>query len=179
VGNRHKRLIISTSLMLTAVWSFGCTSLPRRGSSTTRATGTSRVMASASAPETQLLKKLMWPVAHHRITQEFRAAGYGRPHDGIDIAAPKGARIYAPADGHVVYAGHRFHGYGKMIIIEHTDHLSTIFGHLQKLLVQSGDQVHRGSLIGLVGQTGRATAPHLHFEVRWDRAPVNPVEYLP
>ena len=132
----------------------------------------------SSAPETQLLKKLMWPLARHKITQEFHEDG-GRPHEGIDLAAPKGTRIYAPADGTVVYAGQKFHGYGKMIIIEHNDTLATLFGHCQKLLVKSGDVVKRGSLIGLVGRTGHATGSHLHFEVRVNRQPVDPLEYLP
>ena len=138
-----------------------------------------RNLDSIPSPETQLLKKLMWPLAKHRITQEFHEEEIGRPHDGIDISAPKGTRIYAPADGKVIYAGQKFHGYGKMIVIEHSLRLATIYGHCQKLLVKSGELVRRGSLIGLVGRTGRATAPHLHFEVRLNRKPVNPLDYLP
>lgn len=121
---------------------------------------------------------LMWPVAKPKISQHFKSEATGDPHDGIDLSAPKGTRIYAPNDGRVVYAGHKFRGYGKMIIIEHTPILATIYGHCQKLLVKSGEWVRKGSLIGLVGKTGRATAPHLHFEVRLKQKPRNPLEFL-
>jgi murein DD-endopeptidase MepM/ murein hydrolase activator NlpD len=122
----------------------------------------------------------MWPVARHKVTQDFRAEenSRGRTHDGIDISAPRGTRIYAPADGTVIYSGSKFHGYGKMIMIEHSPLVTTLFGHCQRLLVKSGEPVKRGTLIALVGKTGRATAPHLHFEVRVKREPVDPLLYL-
>jgi len=122
----------------------------------------------------------MWPIARHKVTQEFRPEENSRrrSHDGIDISAPRGTRIYAPAKGTVIYAGQKFHGYGKMIMIEHSPIFTTLYGHCQKLLVKSGEAVRRGTLIGLVGKTGRATAPHLHFEVRVKREPVDPLIYL-
>jgi len=130
--------------------------------------------------QTRSLKFLMWPVARHKVSQKFRPEGSSRrkSHDGIDISAPRGTRIYAPADGTVIYAGHRFHGYGRMIMIEHSPIFTTLYGHCQKLLVHSGEAVKRGNLIALVGRTGHATAPHLHFEVRVKREPVDPLVYL-
>jgi murein DD-endopeptidase MepM/ murein hydrolase activator NlpD len=123
---------------------------------------------------------LMWPIASPKVSQNFKGEdGHRKPHDGIDLSAPKGTRIYAPADGKVVYAGHKFHGYGRMIVIEHSEKLATIFGHLQKLLVKSGEYVSKGSLIGFVGRTGHATGSHLHFEVRYNRIPVDPLGYMP
>ena len=130
--------------------------------------------------QSQSLKFLMWPVARHRVSQNFKPEENTRKksHDGIDISAPKGTRIYASADGTVIYAGQKFHGYGKMIMIEHSPIFTTLYGHCQKLLVRTGEPVKRGTLIALVGRTGHATAPHLHFEVRVKREPVNPLIYL-
>jgi murein DD-endopeptidase MepM/ murein hydrolase activator NlpD len=120
---------------------------------------------------------LLWPVSgHERISQEFRN-GFGY-HDGIDIPAPKGTKIRAPASGRVVYSGSKFNGYGKLIIIEHDSKFSTLYGHCSKLFVSSGDYVNKGTVIGLVGKTGRASASHLHFEVRQNKKPVDPMEFL-
>lgn len=130
-------------------------------------------------PASQLTKvKLMWPTSLRKISQKFRGELEGAPHDGIDIPAPRGSRIYAPADARVTYAGTKFRGYGKMIVLEHSSRLATIFGHCQKLLVKEGEFVRKGALIGLVGNTGRASAPHLHFEVRLNREPINPLVFL-
>jgi murein DD-endopeptidase MepM/ murein hydrolase activator NlpD len=171
VGNKFWWLTLATILLLEV----GCVSTPPRRTNTF-----ARVLASTPAPETQKLTKLMWPVARKNVSQEFKPEeDYSRPHDGIDISAPRGTRIYAPADGVVVYSGQRFKGYGKMIIIEHGPRLATIYGHLHRLLVKQGERVRRGSLIGLVGRTGRASAPHLHFEVRLNKEPVDPLGYLP
>jgi murein DD-endopeptidase MepM/ murein hydrolase activator NlpD len=131
------------------------------------------------APASKLTKvKLTWPVAKRKISQHFKSEFQGYPHDGIDIAVPRGTRIYAPADGRVTYAGSKFKGYGKMVVLEHSSRLATIFGHCHKILVNEGEWVRKGGLIALVGSTGRASAPHLHFEVRLNREPVNPLVFL-
>ena len=159
----------------------GCGHARSRGENGSQSQKLSPVTGEAHFPrlEAERVSPLMWPLAKPRITQEFKNEELGKPHDGIDLSAPRGTRIYSPADGRVVYAGHKFHGYGKMIVIEHNAKLATIYGHCQKLLVKSGEWVHQGSLIGLVGKTGHATAPHLHFEVRLNKIPVNPVDYMP
>ena len=121
----------------------------------------------------------MWPLlGHFRISQEFRTTDEGRPHDGIDLPAPVGTKIVAPEDGRVVYSGSKFNGYGKLIILEHRHGLSTLYGHLSKIYVKPGQFIQKGKTIGRVGKTGRASAPHLHFEVRKNRIPVDPLRYL-
>jgi murein DD-endopeptidase MepM/ murein hydrolase activator NlpD len=169
VGNRFRRLSFALPIISLLLINMGCSTHSPRQTSSNR--------QPASIPSKKNGLYLVWPVAKKpRITQEFSA---GAPHDGIDIVAPKGTRIYAPADGRVVYAGQKFQGYGKMIVLEHNPKVATIYGHCQKLLVKSGELVHKGNLIALVGKTGHATAPHLHFEVRIDKKPVNPLKYLP
>ncbi len=98
-------------------------------------------------------------------------------HEGIDIAAPIGAPIRAPADGVVVFVGRKA-GYGKMVIIDHGYGYSTAYGHCSRILVKVGQKVKRGQLIAKVGNTGRSTAPHLHYEVRVGKVAVNPYYYL-
>ena len=98
-------------------------------------------------------------------------------HAGIDLAAPAGTPIYATADGTVDRA-EWFGGYGNMVEIDHGKGLQTRFGHLSRMLVQPGAHVRRGTLIGLMGSTGRSTGSHLHYEVRIDGRAVNPVPFL-
>ncbi len=98
-------------------------------------------------------------------------------HEGVDIAAPIGAPIRAPADGVVVFAGRKV-GYGKMVILDHGYGYSTAYGHCSKILVRIGQRVKRGQIIAKVGDTGRSTAPHLHYEVRVGKVAVNPYYYL-
>ncbi|EXG80053.1 M23 family metallopeptidase [Cryptosporangium arvum] len=98
-------------------------------------------------------------------------------HAGTDFAAPAGASIRAAADGVVVRAGWNG-GYGNYTCIYHGGNLSTCYGHQSKILVWAGEQVSRGETIGLVGTTGASTGNHLHFEVRIDGNPVNPLGYL-
>lgn len=103
-------------------------------------------------------------------------------HAGVDIAAPSGQSIYAAADGRVVRAGWNG-GYGNYTCISHGDYqgkdLETCYGHQSAILVSVGQYVHRGQLIGRVGTTGASTGPHLHFEVRRDGTPENPLPWLP
>ena len=93
-------------------------------------------------------------------------------HRGIDIAAPKGSVVFAPADGLVVFSAPK-HGFGNCLILSH-GLVETAFGHLSKMLVRQGQRVRRGQPIARVGSTGRSTGPHLHFEVRIDGRPVDP-----
>lgn len=107
-------------------------------------------------------------------------------HNGIDIAAPKGTKIYAADSGIIIVAGAKpqYRGYGNIVIIDHgcrrgdTKSYSTVYAHQSKILVQEGDIVTKGDVIGLVGSTGYSTGPHLHFEVREDGIPVNPVNFI-
>jgi murein DD-endopeptidase MepM/ murein hydrolase activator NlpD len=98
-------------------------------------------------------------------------------HTGIDLAARTGTKIYATADGVVEYAKNRG-GYGKLIMIDHSFGFKTIYGHLSRYAVKSGDYVMKGDLIGYVGSTGRSTGPHLHYEVRYLQKWLNPKKYI-
>lgn len=117
----------------------------------------------------------VWP-AVGQITSGF---GWrpGEFHYGVDIAAPTGTPILAADSGTVVRA-EWYAGYGKMIVIDHGGgKVKTVYGHLSVILVDVGDTVEKGQLIGKVGNTGRSTGPHLHFEIRIDGNPVNPLNY--
>jgi len=98
-------------------------------------------------------------------------------HDGIDFAARIGTPIYATADGKVKYARY-IGGYGYTIKINHGFGYSTIFGHMSKMKPKEGQNVKRGDLIGYVGNTGRSTGPHLHYEIRYNKRSVNPSKYM-
>lgn len=98
-------------------------------------------------------------------------------HTGDDLAASYGTPFHAARNGTVLYAGWK-RGYGNTIIIDHGDGFSTLYGHASKLAVSSGQQVRAGQYIGNVGSTGYSTGPHLHFEVRKNGTPVNPMPYL-
>jgi murein DD-endopeptidase MepM/ murein hydrolase activator NlpD len=102
----------------------------------------------------------------------------GRRHDGIDIAAPEGTAVGAAAAGTVLYAGEQA-GYGSIVILKHDGGLVTLYAHASRVLVREGARVERGDPIARVGQTGRTSGPHLHFEVREGTRPRNPLLYLP
>jgi murein DD-endopeptidase MepM/ murein hydrolase activator NlpD len=102
----------------------------------------------------------------------------GRRHDGIDIAAPEGTPVLAAAAGRVIYAGEQA-GYGALVILKHDDGLVTLYAHNSRVLVSEGDRVRSGQPISRVGETGRTTGPHLHFEVREGTRPRNPLLFLP
>lgn len=102
--------------------------------------------------------------------------GTGKFHEGMDFSAPVGTSVYATGDGVVKRAGWNS-GYGNAIDIDHGYDYLTRFAHLSKIYVKPGQEVKRGDLIGLVGNTGKSTGPHLHYEVRYKGAPQNPVNY--
>lgn len=120
-----------------------------------------------------------WPVDRARLTRGYKIARRGRPHLGIDLAGPRGTPVYSARAGRVIYAGRDFSGFGKMILIESNGGWATLYAHLDKILVSQGQNVRLGENVGLMGSTGRSTGPHLHFEVRKDKKPVDPLRYLP
>jgi murein DD-endopeptidase MepM/ murein hydrolase activator NlpD len=123
----------------------------------------------------------LWPI-EGRVTSSFGERqdpfnGEGAFHAGIDIAAPIGTPVRATADGDVDKAGFGS-GYGREVRIDHGHDLQTVYGHLSSFAVTEGEHVTRGQVIGYVGESGRATGPHLHYEVRVHDVAVNPHKYL-
>lgn len=103
--------------------------------------------------------------------------GSYRLHAGVDIVAENGTPVRAPADGTVLFSGNRS-GYGKVVVIDHGYGIRTLFGHGSKLFVNPGTRVKRGQKIAEVGSTGKATGPHLHYEIRKNGLPVNPAAFF-
>jgi murein DD-endopeptidase MepM/ murein hydrolase activator NlpD len=118
---------------------------------------------------------LIWPV-NGPVTSPF-GMRWGRMHEGIDIGVPAGTPIRAAAAGTIIYAGW-LGGYGNLVAIDHGNGLSTAYGHQSSIAVGYGQTVAQGQVIGYVGSTGHSTGPHLHFEVRVNGAPVDPLGYL-
>ncbi len=118
-----------------------------------------------------------WPVKG-RVSSRYGLRG-GSHHDGIDILAPQGTAVHAAAAGRVIHADASLAGYGKMIIVKHSDRYSTVYAHNSRILVRVGQFVEKGQKIAEVGRTGRASAPHLHFEVRYDGRARDPLGFLP
>lgn len=114
--------------------------------------------------------------AAYRLTSPF-GRRWGTMHEGIDMAGPSGTPIYATGDGVVVHAGWQS-GYGNMIEIRHEFGTTTRYGHLSKVRVAVGQKVSRGERIGDMGNTGRSTGPHLHYEVHVSGKPVNPMTFI-
>lgn len=120
-----------------------------------------------------------WPT-HGVITLEFGEADfpYQPFHSGIDIAGKRGDPITPFMPGKVIYAGQIFWGFGKHVIVDHGDNITSVYGHLDKIMVKKDDEVKPGKVIGLEGNTGWSTGPHLHFQVNVFGIPVNPRVFL-
>jgi len=122
--------------------------------------------------------KLVSPLStNYTLTQRFRPAK-NRKHQGVDLAGKKGSPIFSAGSGRVVYSGRKFSGYGKMVLIDHGKGVATLYSHLNKRFVKSGQRVHKKQILGTMGKTGRATGVHLHFEIMEDKIPVNPEIYI-
>jgi len=123
-------------------------------------------------------KKLdfIWPV-EGKISDVFEEAE-SRRHQGIDISSPLGTPIKASNAGMVIYSNNTIKGYGNLIILRHSEELVTVYAHNQANLVEEGIWVEKGQIIGKVGQTGRASGPHVHFEIRKNNKPVDPLLFL-
>jgi len=118
----------------------------------------------------------IWPV-EGRCVDLFEETERKR-HQGVDISSPLGAPIKASSSGTVLYSGNTIRGYGNLIILRHSEEFVTVYAHNQVNLVEEGTWVEKGQIIGKVGQTGRATGPHLHFEIRKNNKAVDPLLFL-
>lgn len=124
------------------------------------------------------LPDFIWPMTAGRLTSGFGKRGR-RMHKGIDLAAKVGTPIFAVADGKVIYSDNKQRGYGNLVIIQHAHDCVTVYAHNRRNLVDEGDRVRQGTPIAELGNTGRSTGPHLHFEIRLKRKAVDPLVYLP
>jgi len=126
------------------------------------------------------------PVSNKKLKRIASGFGYRihpiyktlRMHTGIDFSAPIGTPIYATGDGVVERLKGKMTGYGKVMIIDHGYGYESLYAHMSKIIVKPGEKVKRGQLIGYVGNTGRSTGPHLHYEIRKNGKPVNPAHYF-
>jgi len=119
----------------------------------------------------------MWPV------DGPLSSGFGRRrgghHEGIDIPAKTGTPVHAAEAGRVIHSGGGLGDYGKVVIVKHAGRYSTVYAHNSRIRVHKGEFVEKGQVIAEVGRTGNASGPHVHFEVRRDRRPEDPLLYLP
>jgi murein DD-endopeptidase MepM/ murein hydrolase activator NlpD len=129
----------------------------------------------AAPPEGDRPGRLLWPLKG--VLYSKFGPRQGQHHDGIDIAAPTGTIVTAAAAGKVVYAGEQS-GYGSIVILRHAGGLLTVYAHASALLVREGDAVDAGAPVARVGQSGRTTGPHLHFEVREGTRARDPLRWL-
>lgn len=142
-------------------------------------------ITAVAAPAGPLMRPMTFeePVRGFAINSRFGMRRLGgepgvRMHKGVDIAAPTGTTVYSAAEGEIVRIGHQLSGYGNFIEMRHPNGMTTMYAHLSRIDVASGDRVLGGERIGLVGSTGYSTGPHLHFEVRRGGAQVNPTRVV-
>jgi murein DD-endopeptidase MepM/ murein hydrolase activator NlpD len=119
---------------------------------------------------------LIWPVDNPRIGGFPYEKGF---HDGIDLTAAEGDNVYAADSGVVIYSGWVDFGYGEAILLDHGNGMQTLYGHLSAILVPCWHVAHQGDVIGLAGSSGNSSAAHLHFEVRFNRVYLHPLDVLP
>ena len=139
-------------------------------------------VAEPAGPVTRLIV-FAPPIKGREINSAFglrRLAGEAaaRHHAGVDIAAPMGSSVYASTEGVILRTGYDAGGYGNFIEVRHPNGMNTLYGHLSRVDIASGQAVAQGERIGLVGSTGRSTGPHLHFEVRRNDRQINPTRVL-
>lgn len=138
--------------------------------------GRTALTALSRSPVGNYNSRFIWPV-YGQISSPYgwRTGGF---HYGLDIAVPTGTPVKAIAAGTVEFAGRRS-GYGRVVYIEHGGGWMSVYGHASRLSVRTGDRVYQGQVICLAGETGNATGPHLHLEIRKDDDKLNPIKYLP
>lgn len=125
----------------------------------------------------------VYPLVGTRVSSSFGIRAHPvkrvtRHHAGIDLAAPYGSQIRAVRDGVVIFAD-PYSGYGNLVVVKHSNGMTTHYGHCRTMLVRPGQAVKAGQIISTVGSTGLSTGPHLHFEIRLNGSPVDPQQYIP
>ena len=172
------------ALLILALTLFGCGHAPSAPEKVTSSkhldvdSNTEAIVATKDSEEAKQKNYFDWPVDSARMTRGY-LPNRKRPHLGLDLAGPKGTKIFAAHDGTVIYTGREFHGYGRMIMVEGNQGWATLYAHLSKIIAKEGQRVSQGDLIGLMGRTGHATGTHLHFEIRKGNGTVDPLFYMP
>jgi murein DD-endopeptidase MepM/ murein hydrolase activator NlpD len=118
-----------------------------------------------------------WPLSG-RVSSHFGSRGHSQ-HEGIDIPARAGSSVVAAEAGRVIHSGAELGDYGNVVIVKHAGRYATVYAHNRRNLVRKGEFVEKGQRIAQVGETGNASTPHLHFEIRRDRLAHDPLLYLP
>lgn len=140
-----------------------------------------RSMAQAASRQVivRVRERMEWPVKGATITSGF-GVRWGKAHKGVDLWNEREAKapIYAAKSGVVVEAGANRSGYGRMVVLDHGDGLQTFYAHMRAIIVAPGQTVEAGEMLGYMGHTGDSTGYHLHFEVRQNDVPINPLPYL-
>ena len=126
---------------------------------------------------TGALPTFRWPVRGKVITS-YGAKTNGKANDGINLAVPEGTPVKAAEDGVVAYSGNELKGYGNLVLVRHSNGYVTAYAHASELLVKRGDTIRRGQIIAKSGQSGEASSPQLHFEIRKGSTPVDPLQFL-
>ena len=147
-----------------------------RAAAAARRAGVARSRVGRPPPAKRSKQGFVWPV-RGKITARFDSR-HDSLNDGIDIAAPSGTPVRAAAAGQVIYSDH-LRGYGNLIIVRHRRGFASVYAHNRRNLVRPGQEVARRQVIAEVGDTGRVTSPHLHFEIRRNNVARNPLSYLP
>ena len=130
-----------------------------------------------AAEATGALPTFRWPVRGKVITS-YGAKTNGKANDGINLAVPEGTPVKAAEDGVVAYSGNELKGYGNLVLIHHSNGYVTAYAHASELLVKRGESVRRGQVIAKSGQSGEVASPQLHFEIRKNSTPVDPLQFL-
>jgi murein DD-endopeptidase MepM/ murein hydrolase activator NlpD len=131
----------------------------------------------APEPAADATEGFRWPV-RGRIISSFGKKPNGERNDGINLAVPEGTSVKAAEDGTVIYAGNELKSYGNLVLIRHANGWVSAYAHNSKLEVKRGDQVKRGQVIALSGMSGGVTTPQVHFELRKEATPVDPLQHL-
>jgi murein DD-endopeptidase MepM/ murein hydrolase activator NlpD len=131
----------------------------------------------APQPAAAATSGFRWPV-RGRIISGFGKKPDGERNDGINLAVPEGTSVKAAEDGTVIYAGNELKSYGNLVLIRHSNGWVSAYAHNSKLQVKRGDTVTRGQVVALSGMSGGVTTPQVHFELRKEATPVDPLKHL-
>lgn len=138
-----------------------------------------RQLAQVASRSVSLNRVMEWPIPAPTVTSDF-GSRWGKMHKGVDMWNERRGNtpIMAAKEGFVAEAGANRSGYGRMVVLDHGNGLQTFYAHMRKINVVAGQYVHQGDVLGFMGKTGDSTDYHLHFEVRQDDVPLNPLSYL-